>query len=39
MNSLKFIKNNVFVQNIADWSVSKIPCYLEFTIDKYQGKS
>jgi O-methyltransferase len=37
MSLLNFIKNNLFVQNIAAWAVSKVPSYLEFTIDKYQA--
>ena len=37
MSLLSFIKNNLFIQNIAAWAVSKVPSYLEFTIDKYKA--
>ena len=37
MSLLKIIKNNLFIQNLASWAVSKVPSYLEFTIDKYQA--
>ena len=35
MNLLKFIKNNLFVQNLAGAIISFIPPYLEFSIAKY----
>ena len=35
MNLLKFIKNNLFVQNLVGNIISYIPPYLDFTIAKY----
>jgi hypothetical protein len=37
MNLLKFIKNNLFVQNFFASIISTIPAYLEFTIGKYMA--
>ena len=35
MDLLKFIKNNLFIQNLAGTIISFIPPYLEFSIAKY----